>query len=386
MKILHCCLAAFYIDNFSYQENILPRMHKLQGHTVRILASNETYVDNIKLGYTNAGSYINEDGIQVTRVPYLKFLPHAVMKKLRIYEGITEQLEEFKPDIIYLHDCQFLSIYSFARFAKNNNVKIYIDCHTDFINSGRNWLSKYILHGIIYRHCIKKIEKYTYKFYGTLPARIDFLEDVYGVDRKNIELLPFGTDDSLFASADKEEIRKAQRHLLGYSDDDFVIVSGGKIDKRKNIHLLMEAFLELKDILNIKLLVFGKPTEEMKPEISKYSNNDNINYIEWLPSKEIFKHFLAADLAIFPGTHSVLWEEAIGLGLPAIFHKWEGMQHVDLGGNCVFIKNVNADVIRTSILELFNNMDKFNKMKDAAQQLGPKNFLYSQIAKNAIAN
>ena len=48
MKILHCCLAAFYIDNFSYQENIFPKIHKLQGHQVHIIASTETYLENIE--------------------------------------------------------------------------------------------------------------------------------------------------------------------------------------------------------------------------------------------------------------------------------------------------------------------------------------------------
>ena len=50
MRILHMCLAAFYIDKYSYQENILPRMHKKQGHEVQIIASVETFVDDVNLG------------------------------------------------------------------------------------------------------------------------------------------------------------------------------------------------------------------------------------------------------------------------------------------------------------------------------------------------
>ena len=46
MKVLHCCLAAFYIDDYGYQENILPKMHKIQGHQVKIVSSTETYIDN----------------------------------------------------------------------------------------------------------------------------------------------------------------------------------------------------------------------------------------------------------------------------------------------------------------------------------------------------
>ena len=150
MRILHCCLAAFYIDNYSYQENVLPKMHKIQGHDVRILASTETFVNNSSLGYIEPATYYNTDGILVTRVPYAKFLPRVIMKKLRFYNGISLNIEEFKPEVIFLHDCQFLSIKEVVRYVKKNkNVKVFVDGHTDFINSGTNWISKNILHKII---------------------------------------------------------------------------------------------------------------------------------------------------------------------------------------------------------------------------------------------
>ena len=85
MKILHCCLACFYIDNYSYQENILPKFHKIQGNDVKILASTETYIDNKVLGNTVSGSYFNEDGIEVTRINYSKYLPLFLAKKIRKY-------------------------------------------------------------------------------------------------------------------------------------------------------------------------------------------------------------------------------------------------------------------------------------------------------------
>ena len=72
MKILHCCLANFYIDNYGYQENILPKMHQLQGHDVQIIASTETYIENKKLGYIEAKSYFTPENILITRIPYLK--------------------------------------------------------------------------------------------------------------------------------------------------------------------------------------------------------------------------------------------------------------------------------------------------------------------------
>ncbi len=387
MKILHCCLAAFYIDDYSYQENILPKFHKKQGHDVRILASTETYNSNVQLSYIEPSSYFTSDDISITRVTYVKWLPKVLSRKLRIYNGIKYQLNDFKPDVIFMHDCQFLSILTFANYAKKHSVKIYVDSHTDFVNSGKNWISKNILHKIIYKYCAKKIEKYTTKFFGTLPLRNDFLKDVYGIESSKIELLPFGADDSLFNWNEKQEFRSEIRKKMNISDETLVFISGGKIDRRKNIHLLLKVWNELKQenkLSHTKLILFGKPNEEMKSEVEQLIKGLDIIYIDWLASKEIHKYFFASDLALFPGTHSVLWEEAVGLGLPCVFKKWEGIQHVDLGGNCLFIEEVNGYSMKDVLLKITEDRSTFEKMKEKAQLLGPKKFIYSEIARRSI--
>ena len=65
MRILHLCLACFYIDGYNYQENILPRINHEDGHDVRILASTETYVDNLHLGYVEPREYVTEYGVPI---------------------------------------------------------------------------------------------------------------------------------------------------------------------------------------------------------------------------------------------------------------------------------------------------------------------------------
>lgn len=384
MRILHCCLAAFYIDNYSYQENILPRMHKLQGHEVAILASTETYIDNSKLAYVKPSSYHTTDGIPISRVPYNRWLPHFLRKKLRIYEGISTLVKNFNPDIIFLHDCQFISITEIASYAKKHkNVRIYVDGHTDFINSARGWLSKNILHGIIYKWCAKKIEPFTIKFYGTLPLRVDFFVNFYGIPRKKTELLIFGADHTMVDLSMKNEICKKIRKQLEINESDFVIITGGKIDNRKNIHVLMRAVKELQKN-NIKLIVFGRPNKEMKYEIEELAKNKNIRYIGWIPSEKAYDYFLAADLGFFPGTHSVLWEQAVGVGLPCVFKKWIGIQHVDLNGNCLIINSASLDEIKQCILTLYEDIDKLESMKKIAEDKGVSEFSYYEIAKRAI--
>ena len=350
MRILHCCLACFYIDNYSYQENVVPKMHKLQGHQVAILASTETYIDNAVLGNVEPGSYHTKDGIPITRVPYCKFLPQLVMKKLRIYKGVMGVIESFTPDIIFIHGCQFIGIREIAMYAKKHpNVRVYVDGHTDFINSAKDWFSKNILHRVVYRWCAKSIEPYVRKFYGVLPVRVDFFRNMYGISDEKVELLPLGVDDSIIDFARKDTIRSSIRMKLDIAESDFVIVTGGKIDKRKNIHILMKAINEI-DRTEIKLIVFGFPNEQMKREIQNLSEHESIRYVGWISSEQVCDYFMASDLAFFPGTHSVLWEQAVGSGLPCIFKKWMGIQHVDIGGNCLFIQSGDKREIKEAII------------------------------------
>lgn len=384
MKIIHCCLANFYIDNYGYQENILPKMHKLQGHEVFIVASTESYLDNKALGYLEQGSYLNENNIPVTRLPYVNWLPRSIILKLRIYKGLEKTISTFKPDIIFLHDTQFLSIKTIARYAKKNpEVIIFADGHTDFINSARGWISKNILHKIIYRYCAKVIEPFTNKFYGTLPSRVNFINEIYKIPMSKIELLELGADDSSFDLSKKEEIRRKKRIELGIKETDFVVITGGKIDKRKNIHKLTEAISSIPN-KEIKLILFGSPNDEMSYLISEIDKSDNIIYLGWQSPSVIYDLLFASDLGFFPGTHSVLWEQACGVGLPCVFKRWENMQHVDLGGNCIFIDEVNVKTISETIQKLQSNKNTYLNMQRIAEEKCITHFSYSEIAKRAI--
>ena len=384
MKILHCCLAAFYIDNFGYQENILPKIHKLLGHTVEILASTETYFKGNNIGYLNPSQYFSKDGIRVTRIPYISFLPKSLVRKLRIYMGITEKLVEFKPDIIFLHDIQFLSILKIVRYKKQNpHVVIFADSHTDFVNSARGFISKNILHRIIYKYCAKSIEPYTSRFYGTLPARVEFLKLMYNISSEKVELLELGADDTIFDFSQYDAIRESTRERLNISHDDFVVICGGKLDKRKNIHLLVDAFESIKDT-SIKLILFGTPNFEMTYLLQKLNSLSNVRYLGWQSTAEIYNLLFAADLGVFPGTHSVLWEQACGVGLPCVFKKWDMIQHVDLGGNCLFIQEDDSSEIQNVITRISSDKILYHKMKEIAIRKCIPQFSYLQIAKRAI--
>lgn len=380
MKILHLMLACFYIDNYSYQENYLPKYHKLAGHDVEIVASLFTFDENGNGKWLpKADKYINEHGIPVTRLDFAKV---PLSRRLRRYVCLKDELERISPDIIFIHGVQFADISVVVNYLKKQpNVTVYADNHSDFSNSAKSWISKNIQHKILWRHYAQKINPYVKRFYGVLPARVDFLADIYSLPREKIELLIMGTDDDAVKAAATPEVRKAIREKYNIADDDFLIMNGGKIDNfKKQTLLLMDAVNALNNP-KVKLIVFGAVIPELKDEIEKRCS-DCVQYIGWVKAADSYQYFASCDLACFPGRHSVFWEQVAGQGIPLLVKKWDGTTHVDRGGNTRFLEKDSTEEIAEALTEILSG-DNYSKMLTAAQKVSAE-FAYSNIARRSI--
>lgn len=388
MRIAHICLAAFYIDSFGYQENILPKLHRQMGHEVIIIASTQTYIDHTRLGYVEPSSYLNEHGVPVHRLPYATWVPRPLRSRVRAYEGLEARLEEFEPDLIFVHDVQFWDLLAIRRYVRRRPTPVYADCHADYVNSARGFVSRHVLHGIFYRQILQRVDPIIDRYLPTLPARADFLHEVYGLAREKMEILPFGADDTLTQGLDRGAVRDEVRSDLGIPDDAIVLVTGGKLDLRKNIHTLIERFSALREsghLEGMHLLVFGQADPSVQAALAAVKVHPDVHLQGWMQAKDIYRMFLAADLAIFPGTHSVLWEEAIGHGLGVVAHHWPGVHHLDLGGNLIFIHDASSAALDVLLRELWqDDASLVRAMTSVATEKGPRVFSFSAIAAQAI--
>lgn len=168
-------------------------------------------------------------------------------------------------------------------------------------------------------------------------------------------------------------------------DSDFVLITRGKIDKRKNIDILLQTVNEIQNE-NIKIIVFGSITNEMSGIIkSLIQENNKIKYVGWVDFVLTYQYFFAADLAVFPGTHSTLWEEAVGYGIPSLFKRWEGINQIDRGGNCILLDDISVESLKRTIIDLYINLNKFENMRTRAMSKEVKEFFYyNKIARKAI--
>lgn len=378
MRIIHMCLAAFYIDGYAYQENVLPRKHKEAGHEVYIIASCETYLNNKSLGYIKPSEYVNEDNIPVIRLPYVRYLPLSVAKKLRLYEKLSYYLNKIQPDFIFLHDIQFLSIGKIVKYRKTNtDVVIVADGHTDYINSARSFFSKYILHRLIYKPSIKHAEPFIKKFYGTLPPRNTFMKEMYSIPENKLEYLPLGVDDEKIKFLDHKKDRDKIVNLYGIDTDDYIIITGGKFDNAK------AAVLELIDAVlmtdKCSLIIFGACSDEINELVQKKVCK-KIIFVGWKNEQESMHLLSGADLAVYPYLHSTLWEQTAGIGTPLLVKAIENFSHVNINGNCEFINLCNSEEILKGIKKCKKNELQMKKCAEEVKSI----FAYSVIARRVL--
>lgn len=380
MKVVHICMQQ-YSDGWTYQENMLSKYHRKLGYEVTLVTSMYCYREG-KLVEDSKTSFVDVNGAKVVR---LRKKSDGFMKKIPSYDKFYATLCEEKPDIIFSHGCQYKDAALVTKYVKEHpNVKLFVDNHADFTNSATTFISKTVLHKIIWKHYAHKLLPYTEKFWGVLPARVDFLTDVYKLPQKKCELLVMGADDELVEKSNAGIETKKLREKYGIKNTDFLIVTGGKIDKAKfQTELLMKAICGIDD-QNVKLLVFGSIDEEIKERIMSLVDGEKIIYAGWVSPDQSYDYFAIADLVVFPGRHSVFWEQVAGQGKPMICRKWPGTQHVDVVGNVRFISEDSVSEIKENIEDLVNHPQKYEKMKNCAAEKGKRYFSYTEISRRSI--
>ncbi|MCI3922714.1 glycosyltransferase family 4 protein [Paenibacillus sp. TRM 82003] len=359
MKILHCCLSCFYVDDFNYQENLLTRQNKIDGHKVKIIASTETFV-NSKLDYIAPSQYVNKDGIEVTRLPYRKYIPHVLAKKIRSYPGVYRRVEEFAPDVILFHGMpafELLTLVDYKR--KNPGVKLYVDSHEDSHNSATNFLSKQLLHKIFYRTIIQRALPYIDKVLCFTYESFDFLRNIYGIPDRLMEYFPLG--GTVLEENVRLEKRERIRNELQLKESDILIVHSGKMDKLKRTEELLEAFLKVKHD-HLRLILIGSLPEGVKENVTRMIESDfRASYHGWKSGEELIDYLCASDLYLQPGTQSATMQNALCSGSSAAVFPYPS--HKYLLNDTVFYIETVQDMIQ--VLESIANNPQILESKRA---------------------
>lgn len=383
MKIVHICLCGLFGEKYAYQDNLLTEYHRRAGHKVTIIAPTMSgFTFNNGVVYDPAGEKMLDNGCKLVRVKPL-FKSDRINKHLHLYESIDDLILKEAPDLIFVHNVSSFNYLCLLKVKKKlPNVSIVFDSHMDEFNSNKNYLSK-ILNGVVYKYLVvARLKKISNIFYGVTPSRCDFLNKVFGVPKEKIKLLCMGADDVNMQFAKREILGKEVRNNYGLSEDDFLIVTGGKIDKTKNIDKLIDAVSRINNP-KVKILFFGSITDDLRPYIESMLS-ERIIYAGWVDSKIVYKYFYAADIVMFPGLHSVLWEQAVASRVPIAVSRLKGFEHVNVNDNCLFLEGNTIEYYKQFVEKLIDNNQIYTKLKVGADGKEADAFFYSHIAQSVI--
>jgi hypothetical protein len=338
MNILHLMLACFYIDDYNYQENILPRQNKLDGHNVEIIASTETFIDNLHSGYVKPGSYYNNDGIRVIRIPYKKIINQIVSSKLRIYRNVYQLIDSFAPNIIFCHGIMTYELKTLLKYKTNNpSVTLYFDSHADFNNSASSFFSRTVLHGLYYKSIVKKALPSINKILCVSYESIIFLEKLYKIPSSTLQLYPLGGE--ILNENIRIDKRNKMRKSLNIRNNDILLLHTGKMTKEKKTEDLINAFYNIKNN-NLRLILIGSMSEDIELSTREYLTNDQrISYLGWKNSDELADYLCAGDLYVQPGTQSVTMQNALCYNCAAALFPHESHKYL-LGDRVFYIETI----------------------------------------------
>jgi glycosyltransferase involved in cell wall biosynthesis len=349
MKILMLC--EFYNENLEYQENLLTKYYLKHGHEVTVVTSTfQSVFDyyNDKHDKSAPPRTFFDGGAKIIMLRYR----YNILNRLRAFTSIAGILEEERPDLIYVHDIM-PNLPEAIRYKKAHpECRMIMDYHADYSNSGKNWVSRNILHGILRKWFLDRARPHLSRIFAYTPAAIPFLHDMYGIPVEDIELLPLGADLDLCAQVKAREEGAILRRELGIANNAIVIVAGGKLEPWKKTELLIEAVKALPS-LPLELVIIGESPPEYadyKASLLKVANAaPNIHFTGWLEAKEIYKYLDLADMAVFPAGQSILWQQAIAMGLPLVVGDVgsQDISYLNLYDNIVILPK---DRIRTDCL------------------------------------
>ncbi len=176
-------------------------------------------------------------------------------------------------------------------------------------------------------------------------------------------------------------------------NDKFMILSIGRLVKRKGFDIAIKAMSHLRDVKDILLVIVGDGPEKLNliKLTKKLSLERKVMMLGYLPDEEIPKIYSAADVLVAPfrvlgkdleGFPLVL-QESQACGTPVITTSTAGIPDlVDDGKSGYLVSPESVKEIANKILILYENRELLKKMSKYARKWAIEKLDYKVLGKN----
>lgn len=284
-----------------------------RGHQVYVIAPSTTLKND----------YTVEDGIGIFRIRSVliqKPQEFRVSPQLLVYRrAIKKILQIVEPDIIHLNNPGFLA-FAVVPAARKLNIPVVATSH---------FMPENIMHYLRMPHIIGDVlNNIIWKQYAGFYSKLDFVisptqtaADLLTKNKlkTNVKVISNGIDLKKYKRSMPAEKAKKEFDLPGKPMLLFV----GRLDKEKNIDVLLDALALLKNQVDFHAVIAGKG-KELSPLVKQASElgiSKNATFTGYVPDDKLLILYQAADIFVMPGVaelQSLVTMEAMATGLPVV--------------------------------------------------------------------
>jgi len=359
-----------------YKENYLIEANLEDGHEPIVLADTTQWREG-RIVETPPGSFRMANGTQVIRVRFQNMLYPMLTHKIRKIPDFPALAASMAPDVILFHNILQYGITQLPEIrGRLPGCKIYGDVSTSTDNSGRNFLSRWVLHGMIYRRWVQKsLPDWDKIFYVAEPSR-EFLRTVYGVPDSLLELNPLPA--RIMSREEKRRRSEAFRATHGVPVGIPVLFHSGKMDALKRTVEMLRIVQSLETAYDFRLFVAGSFSDEIRTEAeSLIQESDRIIYLGFLEQDELQTALAACSLYLQPGSASQTAQAAIACGAPIIVGS-KGYYDTFIQENGYLIDDVSE--LSAILPKLLARPDRLAEMSEQSYKVAERFFDYRKLA------
>lgn len=382
MKVLH--IEDRFHPGMGYQINFFAKYHSpdyeffiLSSDSSRLWSASDENTDLSELDKAFESKY---------KVSIIR-LPAALDRKSRQnlwLKGLIRAIHEVNPDILYVHT---IESYSALRVLLSRNTlsryRVFFDTHT-LLNQFKAGIIFKMYLWFMRNMASKRIIKYNARVFATVPENQMILEKEYGIPADRILYSPIGTDLSLFHN--DPEARIQLRGAENVDQGGTVLLYTGKINGRKNPHLILDAIGLLEKQINspLHIIFVGASDEAYHSEnMKKGFSNENI-YVKFVPAvpvSELYMWYSMADFAVFPDENTLSAMDAQLCALPVVMQEdMTNSERLAHGG--LTYKKGELEELSEKILWMIGNPEKRMKMGLEGEKFIKNTFDYRKIVEH----
>lgn len=378
-----------YIDDFfhpdaGYHMNLLSKYWSMFGHEVILLtAEAEKTPSSLKSFFdyndieTKDKLFEDKNNVKIYRMPIYRVISGRAVYKHNIFDKIAE----INPDIVYCNGNDSLIGMQLTIKDKKANYGLVLDSHMLAVAS-RNKFKK--LYYWVYRRFFTPII-----IKNSIPVirtqEDDYIEKALGIPLSNSPYISFGSDTLNFHP--DTTIRKRFREANGISDDTFVILYAGKLNKAKGIELLGEVVKKKLETKRKILFMIVGGVDSSIPDANHFFDDSENEVLRFPTQKypDLPQFYQASDLVIFPKQCSLSFFDAQACGVPVVFEDNQLNMTRAKNGNALTFKADNAEDFRAKMIEFIEmDKDRYHKFSQNAIDYIKRDYNYEDKAREYI--